>query len=56
MARFRRIVGLAAAMRHAATTLESELGEARAWYLRDALRRYARAVPSLVRLAEGLGS
>ncbi len=53
MARFRRIAGLAAAMRRCDRT-ESDIGEARAWYLRDALRRYARAVPALARLAEGL--
>ena len=54
MARFRRIVGLSRALRRCGNA--GDLGAARRWELREALRRYARAVPSLSRLAEGLGS
>jgi hypothetical protein len=53
MARFRRISALVAALRRS-RRVGGDIGEARRWYCDEALARYARALPGLVRLAEGI--
>jgi hypothetical protein len=53
MARFRRIAGLAAALRRC-WRVGGDFGDARRWYLREALAKYARVTPGLVKLAEGI--